>query len=498
MNNSDHLLKQLSKYLDISPSDFKVAQRRFNAVKEWLRGGVYQSGSAPDIYLQGSFRLGTVVRPFRGDKDGEFDIDQVCELSIPSNLRLPEILKHDIGNRLKEDGNYEKMLDDEGCRCWTLEYASEDGRPGFHIDIVPSLHAQDGVQYQIDITHKHNTSYTWSVSNPRGYYYWFKSKNVFTDQFISEQRREIFEENRETFSGINAINEIPKELVRSNLQRAIQIMKRHRDVYFSKMDFKPISIIITTITTQVNTQNSIFQTINDFVDYVLNRYESLISNGYLVEDGILDYLENEWLVPNPVNYGGSIENFADKWKSNLELEKNFFGWVYQLKRDLEAFRISGVSDDLNLRIPKFGDGETYAVLLENEIRDRNQNANVDTNKLLELIHLGIEKKMEWEPIKQIAISIFNNQENPTDKDIAKINYYQIALHRGIGLADDAVEYIKKILAKHQENSAFVMCCNLLLGTVTHEMIRRCLRHGYDKPMEWPIMKLAKNVSFFPR
>ena len=44
------------------------------------------------------------------------------------------------------------MLDDEGKRCWTIEYATEVNRPGFHIDILPALKSNEGTLHNIDIT----------------------------------------------------------------------------------------------------------------------------------------------------------------------------------------------------------------------------------------------------------------------------------------------------------------------------------------------------------
>lgn len=493
MKNKEQTLKEISRHLDISPSDFKIAQQRFDAVKNWLNGGDYDSGYSPDIYLQGSFRLGTVIKPYREDRDGDFDIDLVCELSVPYEGRAAQTLKNDVGDRLKENDDYERMLDQEGARCWTLEYASEQGRPGFHLDILPALPTTNTTQlYQIDITHKDNKSYSWSTSNPKGYYQWFKSKNVFTEEFVEEQRQELFGVNREIY---NSLNDVPKQLFRSNLQRAIQIMKRHRDIHFAKKENKPISIIITTITTQVKTLNSIDEILGQFIAYVLGRYETLINSGNLNWDGVLDYDGNKWVIPNPLNDVVNIENFADKWEENLDLPLAFFSWVMQLKRDLDFFRISGVSDDLNLSIKKFGDGESYLSDLKRDLQQKSTN----DDQLLNLIHLGIEKKVDWELIKDLSLAIFNNQNSEHSKEVAKINYYQIAKHRGLALSEEAIKDIKDILLKHQNDSAFVMCCNLLLGTETSEMVRRCLSHpNYINVIEWPILKLAKPSSLQPK
>jgi hypothetical protein len=261
---SNKILLQMAQYLDISPTDYKIAQERFKAVKNWLDDGGYKSGYLPDVYLQGSFRLGTVVRPYHNDKDGDFDIDQVCELTKYNELKSSEILKNDIGDRLKENSDYESMLDTEGKRCWTIEYATENNRPGFHIDILPALKSDEGTLHNIDITHKEDDIYSWSTSNPKGYYFWFKSKNAYSTSFIESQRSTIFNANKELYE----IEEnVPKQLFRTSLQRSIQIMKRHRDVHFVNKDFKPISIIITTITAKVYTQSNIIEIINEFINY---------------------------------------------------------------------------------------------------------------------------------------------------------------------------------------------------------------------------------------
>jgi hypothetical protein len=503
MDYSEQTLSQIAKHLDISPSDFKIAQGRFNAVKDWLDGGTYESGTNPIIYLQGSFRLGTVVRPYHGDKDGDYDIDQVCEISRPNQTRAPNVLKQDVGNRLKKSPNYENMLDKEGKRCWTLEYASENGRPGFHLDILPSLPAKNGAEFQIDITHKETASYSWSVSNPNGYYRWFRSKNSLSQFLVESQKREIYETNRDVY---NNVNDVPKQLLRSPLQRAIQIMKRHRDVHFSGKEHKPISIIITTVVTQIYTKGSIAEIILEFTNYVRERNEALIINNSLESDGILDFDGRSWSIPNPVDQGNSrddVENFADKWNINPALALAFFEWTRQLNRDVRWFKKSGASDDLNLRTQKFGEEDSIAAILKRELELTNEKKDGNTTGLLELIHLGIEKKMGWEFIEKVALSEVEIAKNTYNLNVTKINYYQIAKHRGGSFAESAIKDIQQILSDKQDSAAYVMCCNLLLGKVTHEMIRSALiesQHDgqYANILEWPIIRLARQKDLLPQ
>ena len=85
----------LAESLDIPPSKYKEAVDRYRAVGEWLEAGEYLAASGePEVYPQGSFRLGTVVRPLREGKEADYDIDLVCELKIAKTDVSPSDLKH--------------------------------------------------------------------------------------------------------------------------------------------------------------------------------------------------------------------------------------------------------------------------------------------------------------------------------------------------------------------------------------------------------------------
>ena len=78
-----NFLEKVAEDIDIAPSKYQQAVDRYKAVGHWLEDGEYPGcADAPDIYPQGSFRLGTVVRPIRGGKEADYDIDLVCELPI--------------------------------------------------------------------------------------------------------------------------------------------------------------------------------------------------------------------------------------------------------------------------------------------------------------------------------------------------------------------------------------------------------------------------------
>lgn len=474
-------LDDLISNIDISPSDFEVARDRYLAVANWLENGNFRSSENIDIYLQGSFKIGTVIRPYRDSKDADYDIDQVCE--ITGNYNSAKDLKHDVGDRLKENGDYLRMLDEEGRRCWTLLYSSSQGRPGFHLDILPSK-PKSQLANNINITHKAEENYVWRSSNPKDYYQWFKSKNSISSQSIERQKKLIFEVNKSLYE---SVEDVPKQLVRTPLQRSIQLMKRHRDVYFDDKKNSPISIIITTICAHLYNGQDILETLNNFTDYVTNRFYSVLKDGSLIRDNILDFEEGKWIIKNPSEYQ---ENFADKWYDNPELAEAFFAWTYQLKRDIEAYTKSVNSKDISLAITSSDDTiNTYSKFILN----RKSSGYVGSDSLfLDLIHQGIEGKESWDNIKEVAKrNVDLEADNTVAKDVAYINFYQVKIHSGLGITNEEKRHIKNIISKYSTDTAFVYCGNILLGTATTDMLQNCLNERDKDVLEWPITRLAK-------
>jgi Second Messenger Oligonucleotide or Dinucleotide Synthetase domain len=499
MTSSEEILIEISSSLDISPSNFKLAQERFGAVRDWLLGGVYATGEHPDIYLQGSFRLGTVVRPIRGDQEGDFDIDQVCEISYPNELaRTPSNLKNDVGNRLRESTIYSGMLDDEGKRCWTLFYSAPEGRPGFHIDVLPAIPSISGAPSQIDITDKVAGGYQWSISNPNGYYHWFKARNPISDIYRISQRAVIFNRNQDLYANQE---EVPMQLIRTPLQRAIQLMKRHRDVFFRERDDKPASIVITTIAAHVYTDNSVEMILQEFCQYIRKRYEDAMGNGYMEHDGVFDLQDSAWSVPNPVargKYQNEIENFADKWNTNPSLASAFFEWVFQLERDVYAFRLSSRVDDLGVRsgVPSVGD--SFATMLAREVSQEIADGKLNSNNYLRLIHLGIEGRIDWNRVQKIAQDQLDASNSVDEIDISKVNFYQVAMHQGRVLSEGALRDADELLQRKKHVPAFLMCCSILLGRENRRMVGDCITSSWNENVyQWPILKLAKQSSISP-
>ena len=254
----ENALEAYIESLQISPSRFKQASDRYGSIGKWLN----RDGSAikiydPKIYPQGSFALGTVIKPENSQE--HYDMDLVCELNIPKNSVSQADLKSMVGKELAlytESHQFSNPLE-EGQRCWSLNYTDE---AQFHIDVLPSIPETDE-NYKIDlinnqkveerfiktsicITDKttpqyHQITNDWKHSNPKGYAAWFQSR--MQAQYL-KQAQNILKRNT-TYA---SVEQVPLYEVKTPLQKAIQILKRHRDMMFANdPEDKPISELLT-------------------------------------------------------------------------------------------------------------------------------------------------------------------------------------------------------------------------------------------------------------
>lgn len=257
----------------------------------------------PQIYVQGSFRLGTVVHPYSsGD---EYDIDLVCQLDIKKESISQKDLKDKVGARLKTRPDLEKILS-SSRRCWLLDYPSEPGMPAFHMDVLPSIPNVERGPTGILLTDTELAH--WQKSNPIAYAEWFKSRMAVVFQIKKAALAE---------SMLASIEEVPDWRVRTPLQRCVQILKRHRDIYFDRHpDVKPVSIILTTLAAHA------YQNEEDIFDALTGIAERMPS--------FILYRNGKWHVDNPVDDG---ENFSDKWNEYPERRTAFLNWLKKVSLD---------------------------------------------------------------------------------------------------------------------------------------------------------------------
>ncbi|MGH1445215.1 MAG: cyclic GMP-AMP synthase DncV-like nucleotidyltransferase [Cognatishimia sp.] len=343
LRTHDDVLIALAKAIDIPDHLFEKATSRYEAIGRHLEESSL-SQYDPKISPQGSMLLGTVIRPL--DDSDEFDIDLVCKLEADKKTFTQQGLKASVGEEIKAYAKANAMQNppEEGKRCWTLVYSKDDK---FHMDILPALPDQSTfrtflenkghwhaasqaylVDHAIAITDQEDKNYEtvsedWPVSNPKGFAIWFSSKHS-----QEMERRKTLRVNEGVYM---KVDDVPDHKVKTPLQRAIQLLKRHRDSMYKGSDDAPISIIITTLAAH-SYQGE--QSLSAALKTILMNME--------------DYIENrgrEKWVQNPVN---PEENFADKWPKHPEREEAFYTWLAAAQRDFGRFMNGPISSPPDL------------------------------------------------------------------------------------------------------------------------------------------------------
>lgn len=339
MDHEERSLTAAVEALELPPGAYEKAKRRYESLGEWFsREESTLALNDPHIFVQGSFALGTAIRPLL---EGEgYDLDLSCKLreevfrSTHSQAQLKEMVRLELegyrdAKQIREDL-------EEKHRCWRLYYQDD---MNFHMDVVPGVPvdearkealsiamesfgfrqvlAKDVAELAVYITDDQRPNYEeisddWLLSNPDGYCKWFESKS-YPEPVGPVVTMEA------------QVDEVPFHSRKTNLQRAVQLLKRHRDVmYQDDPDPKPISVIITTLSASGYLPCA---TLGEALTCCLGALSHFVEL-------------NSDVVSNPVN---RKENFADRWATpqgkKLRLKDNFQLWVRQAVRDFESIRL---------------------------------------------------------------------------------------------------------------------------------------------------------------
>lgn len=345
-NETEEILDKLGENLSITETQHDAAVESYKAVGKWLTANDSELiPYNPVISPQGSFLIGTIIQTI--DPDGDMDLDIVCELNGKRANWTQRDIKNIVGTQLSNNKTYESLLDDEGRRCWTLRYR-ENGTKNekYHMDILPAVNttghsiilekvfsnlmSQKYENLLLSITdnemlpefHESTEPREWLQSNPFGYAKWFLEKA----NNINGERKKLYSLNE-------SINPTPKfQSDRLPLQRVVQLLKRHRDIFFKDHNDedkkeKPISCIITTLA------GNAYQGEASVYDAFLNIVFDM--KNHIQNHNPHSGLEEKW-VANPVNL---LENFADRWRfPDSKRERFFYEWLDNLENDFRFLK----------------------------------------------------------------------------------------------------------------------------------------------------------------
>lgn len=333
LEQQNSVLEKMVELLELPESAYEKAKKRYDDLGEWFdREDSTMKDFNPHIFPQGSFRLGTAIRPINDQE--EYDLDLACKFRdgvtkhSHTQQQIKTILQLELESYRKKNGIKAPLGDKH--RCWRLEYQDD---LSFHMDIVPCIPEDEEKQHHIfeamqkagmekvlsteasrttvaitddrDPTFK-QISLNWNISNPEGYAEWFQYRmQPTTGLALTMEKAQV--------------DDVPLFEQKTTLQRAIQLLKRHRDNMFKDdPDVKPISIIITTLAARAYEGESDLQTT---LSNILSKMGGLVH-------------PNTPRVPNPVD---PEEDFADRWAmsayKHLKLEENFWRWLKQAQID---------------------------------------------------------------------------------------------------------------------------------------------------------------------
>lgn len=349
------VVEELAKTLDIAPSTYDNIEQKYMAIAHFIGQSDNPLLKDAHIYAQGSINLQTVVKPLGQD---EFDIDLVVNLPHATKAHDSNHIHKIIGDRLKESEIYRKMLKPLK-RGWRINYASQ-----FHLDITPAIdnsiafaeemHFTDTAEFVPD-----KELQSWKDSNPRGFAKWFHEIDEQLPKFLVPAM-ESFDSNI-ALSKNYKIDDLPKhDKYKGLLKRVVQILKRHRDIFFTNREpelseFKPISIVITTLVAKsyrdiVHSDKS-YSTPMEFMLDVIKGMNNHIAHNYW-----------EIKVKNPTNEN---ENFAEKWNKNPLYVTSYHQWQTAAYNEIQSIlHVKGL-DKLSSTLSNSFGSKRASMVLEN-------------------------------------------------------------------------------------------------------------------------------------
>ncbi|MDD4055948.1 MAG: nucleotidyltransferase [Bacteroides sp.] len=309
----DDLLARAAEKLQLDKTRREKIESSYMSIQEVLENDPeFFNSKSFEIYPQGSVRIGTTVKPLAKN---EFDLDIVLHIR-DNNFEQTNPIKvyNELKRVFKNDGRYEDKVEPK-TRCVRLKYAGD-----YHMDILPGC--QEKIQNEDVIVIPDRELKEWLISNPRGYAKWFLEKAETIRLTLLEKAYSAEEIPADDFA------------TKKPLQRAVQIIKRYRDLFFEKSpDYATSSIVLTTIAGELYlNQESIFETIDSIISQIKNKVN--VSRTQRIK------------VLNPVN---KEEDFTDKWEREPQYYSEFIRFSESLYESWQKLKQdNGIIEESNI------------------------------------------------------------------------------------------------------------------------------------------------------
>ena len=316
--------------LQLPSGKYASAEERYDTISKTIQADSYFHGIELRMYPHGSFRLKTTVKPL---SQNEYDLDFVVE--IPSGIGLtPKGLYDHIYRILSTDGVHNRMVERK-TRCIRVNYAND-----FHMDIMPGQLINPTTN-EIIVPDRELKNW-YHHSNPIGYADWFEN----------QAKKSIrFELNAQRIAKASAEPVTEQEVVArlEPLRRAVQLIKRYRDIYCDKFEAEPVrSIVLCTLMGHISsTYSNELDIINDFCSYVNSKIVSANGTPFEVRNPVVD------------------EVLTEKWTEDVNNYNDFVGMMNALTAHVRKLQAATINTDIaSLMKEMFGESVTDDVIKE--------------------------------------------------------------------------------------------------------------------------------------
>ncbi|NJN27756.1 MAG: nucleotidyltransferase [Cyclobacteriaceae bacterium] len=321
-------LAKMAEAAELDQTRWNRLKSAYEAISKWLSDDSHFFGEVEiEIYPQGSVAIGTTTKPYGKT---EFDLDVVIHIKLLSSNYDPETIFNEVVRRLMENETYSKMCEPKS-RCVRLNYQGD-----FHLDVIPGCMVVVYNDELIDIPDAKIKE--WLRSCPKGYQKWF----------IDIANRIQITLLEKAFSAHKV--EIEEYAKKKPLQRAVQLIKMRRNIFFNENpEDAPASIILTTLAAQFyDGEPSISETFENIISKIKSHVETL-------------YPHRPFELPNPVN---PEENLADVWIDKPHLYQHFISFIKNLDGEWQKLKEAhGIEEESTLMKGMFGN-EPYVKAME--------------------------------------------------------------------------------------------------------------------------------------
>lgn len=342
----EHFLLRAAKEISLSEAQYEKINDRYSQLEKILNASDNPLLAETHIFVQGSMRLKTTIKPVSGAPEDldTIDADAIIWLPHAQGAGAREVLDA-IEERFKAGSRVQEEIKQlrRGIR---IVYADEN--PGFHIDVTPARaiagNSQGNGEGKLEVPDRETG---WKTSSPIPYSNWLQAAS---EQTISLENLVVATSKHADDAATQApLPEYGEYLDQDPLRATIKLLKRHRDewaIRTKNTDHRPISAVITTLATHAyldvakESQSTPLRPLDAILEIVRRMPDHVKRQG------------SECLVCNPADNG---ENFAEKWNRPSE------GHLY--RRAFQDWH-SNASASVSLGLESYESAEAFATAVK--------------------------------------------------------------------------------------------------------------------------------------